>query len=383
MIDLNLPKNISLNIAYNHSHFSVDFHTKFIYPGNDYGKNLYSIICRYDEPHRYFHTRNHLCEILTLIDYLVVNKIITDADIIFNLKCVAYFHDIIYDPKSENNEKQSADFFLKCIEDWSGIAIKKHIELSRITSIYQAIECTKNHIVIDELTNIFNQLDFYTLTHRNFNDLLIYENQIFKEFQFYSYDQYKEGRLKFLYHTNSVLNRPELNMLCNYIEHYKPNIGIYAGSFNPFHVGHMDILKKAERIFDKVIIVRGKNLEKDPNKEFTTDLEKLFPYHEIRVMDKYLYDFVDSINQYSNATLVKGLRNAQDFEYELKQQRYNDLIFRNRLEAKINFPKIMNTVYLMSEPQYSHISSSDIRLMERYEKGSAKKLICKSYENYN
>ncbi len=66
-----------------------------------------------------------------------------------------------------------------------------------------------------------------------------------------------------------------------------------------------------------------------------------------------------------------------------KQQRYNDLIFRNRLEAKINFPKIMNTVYLMSEPQYSHISSSDIRLMERYEKGSAKKLICKSYENYN
>lgn len=389
MINLNLPISISVKDV-DHNIFSLEFYGKLIYPyikrtqEFGYNDNLSSIICHYNEPHRYFHTTNHLCEILTLIDYLESNKIITDEDLIFNLKCVAYFHDVIYDPKSQTNEKQSAEFFLKCIQDWSEIEdIKKHTELSRIMSIYQAIECTKNHIDINELTDIFNQLDFYTLTHRSFSDLMIYEDQIMKEFQFYSYDQYKEGRLKFLYTVNYTLNRPELFMLCDYIEHRKINIGIYAGSFKPFHIGHMDIFKKAELIFDKVIIVRGKNLEKDPNSEFNTDLEKLFPYHEIRVMDRYLYDFVDSISQYSNATLVKGLRNSQDFDYEFKQQRYNQLIFKNRLEENKNItPKIMNTVYLMSEPEFSHISSSDIRLMEKYEKGSAEKLISKRYENY-
>ena len=58
----------------------------------------------------------------------------------------------------------------------------------------------------------------------------------------------------------------ELTHLIDYLSNFKPNIGLFAGSFNPFHKGHYNVLIKAEMIFDKVIIAFGANPEKNDRK---------------------------------------------------------------------------------------------------------------------
>lgn len=56
---------------------------------------------------------------------------------------------------------------------------------------------------------------------------------------------------------NYVLLRDDIDMnVRELLETWKPKIGVYAGSFNPFHLGHYNILTKAEKIFDNIIIAR-------------------------------------------------------------------------------------------------------------------------------
>lgn len=328
---------------------------------------IYDMLHRWDEDHRYFHTQYHLNEILYLIKKL--KGIVPDATIT-DLTAIAYFHDAIYDPKATDNEENSALFFKKFIEDETQLAWSKHPELERLNTIFHAIIDTKTHYPQSELSRIFCALDMYPISHYPFEKLLEYEHQIFKEYQFVDYSTYKETRIKVLQQFNKEYQRKELEHLIEYVKFRIPKVGIYTGSFKPFHNGHMNILKKAEKMFDKVIVARGINPEKNENSVFQTDLEKVLPYHETEEFAGYLHNYIKS--KYKTGILpviIKGLRNESDFKNELKQD-----IYTKQLS---HVPSSINTVCIFSDIEFSHISSTDIRMMEKIEIDSAKNLYFK------
>jgi pantetheine-phosphate adenylyltransferase len=133
----------------------------------------------------------------------------------------------------------------------------------------------------------------------------------------------------------------------------KTNIAIYPGSFNPFHKGHYDILLKAESIFDKVIIARGVNADKSNHKKY--ELPDKIKDREIKEYSGLLTDFMDSLEY--EVTVIRGLRNSTDLQYEMTQYR-----FLQDLKPNIK------VISIFCDKEYEHISSSAIRMLELYGK---------------
>lgn len=137
------------------------------------------------------------------------------------------------------------------------------------------------------------------------------------------------------------------------------NIAIYPGSFSPFHRGHYNILLKAEKIFDKVIIARGINPEKDNQFQ---PLPKILNDRLILNYPMLLTDFVKATKEkYDNVTVIRGLRNSTDLQYEMTQYRFlQDLM-----------PDIQ-VISIFCDKEYEHISSSAIRTLAKYGKEHVK-----------
>lgn len=137
-------------------------------------------------------------------------------------------------------------------------------------------------------------------------------------------------------------------------------VGIYAGSFNPFHLGHMNILFKAEQIFDRVIIARGINAEKANASE---PLPDILGNRQVMYYDGLLTDFIKSL-PFDNITVVRGLRNTTDLQYELNQYRYfQDLM-----------PEIQ-VISIFCDREFEHISSSGIRALSTFGKEHVEKYL--------
>ncbi len=142
-------------------------------------------------------------------------------------------------------------------------------------------------------------------------------------------------------------------------------LAIYPGSFNPFHKGHLDILKKAEAIFDEVIVAIGINPEKanDDTKSRVDILKKQLPERKVEEFQGYLTDYISQKESEGyDVTIVRGLRNGADLDYEVNQ-------FRIMKDLK---PDI-KIIFIPSDIEFEHISSSAIRAMKKIKKGSANK----------
>jgi pantetheine-phosphate adenylyltransferase len=128
---------------------------------------------------------------------------------------------------------------------------------------------------------------------------------------------------------------------------------VYPGSFNPFHKGHYNILQKAERIFDKVIIARGVN----PGKDKTTyELPEVLRYRQIETYEGLLTEFINDLGY--DVTTIRGLRNGSDLQYELNQYRYlQELGGKN-----------ISVTAIFCDMEFEHISSTGIRQLEKYGK---------------
>ncbi|MFO0323045.1 MAG: adenylyltransferase/cytidyltransferase family protein [Bacteroidota bacterium] len=131
-----------------------------------------------------------------------------------------------------------------------------------------------------------------------------------------------------------------------------PRIGLFAGSFNPFHKGHFNVLQKAEELFDKVIVAFGKNLEKN---ERTWKIPKTILNRQLINYNGLLTDYVESLPY--EIIIIRGLRNSTDFQYEQNQYRY-----LQELKPGI---KVVN---IFCDKEFEHISSSGIRTLEKYDK---------------
>jgi len=152
-------------------------------------------------------------------------------------------------------------------------------------------------------------------------------------------------------------------------------VAVYAGSFNPFHVGHLNIVKKAKVLFDGVIVAQGFNPEKSQPSLFMSDvIFKRCTGCDLMSYEGYLHKFLNKIEkEWIDVTtvLVRGLRNATDFAYE-----------ENQLKFIREFKPDIKVVYIPCDPEFNHISSSAIRSMNLIEKGSGNRYIYDTEEYY-
>lgn len=127
---------------------------------------------------------------------------------------------------------------------------------------------------------------------------------------------------------------------------------IFPGSFDPFTIGHYDIVKRALTMFDRIVIGIGSNSVKVPSFSEEKRLEairKAFadePRVSVEIYDCLTVDFA---RQQGAEFILRGVRCVADFEYE-----------RNMAEANKELGDI-ETVLLYTRPQYAHISSTLVR----------------------
>ncbi len=175
------------------------------------------------------------------------------------------------------------------------------------------------------------------------------EKKIFSLYQSHDFAEYKKARLD---HLKKINADKKLNALIDYVSSHTPRIAVFPGSFNPFHKGHYNILQKAEKIFDKVIIAFGNNPEKDKNKSVRP---KTIKNRQIAEYNGLLTDFVNSLKY--DVVVIRGLRNSTDFQYEQNQYRYIQ-----ELKPGIKI------ISIFCDKEFEHISSSGIRTLEQFKK---------------
>jgi pantetheine-phosphate adenylyltransferase len=170
------------------------------------------VLDRYREAHRFYHTLEYLDDIWQQLE----SQGYGDNNV---LLLATIFHDIIYDPGSGTNEEDSARYFN---EVFAGDAALKAL----VTDI---ILDTKHHNPGSALSEVFSAADLNIL-NQSFDKLLLYEQQIFKEFQFVDHKIYLEKRVEVLKSLQQGIDNPALDYLIGYVENFKPRIAVYPGS---------------------------------------------------------------------------------------------------------------------------------------------------------
>jgi pantetheine-phosphate adenylyltransferase len=137
-------------------------------------------------------------------------------------------------------------------------------------------------------------------------------------------------------------------------------VAVCPGSYDPVTNGHLDIIERASRVFERVIVGVVNEPVRKPKTLFTATEREQFLLQatgklanvEVEVFDTLLVDFA---RRHGATALVKGLRAISDFEYEFEMNQLN-----RRLAPEIE------SVYLMASPQYSFLSSSGIKEMATF-----------------
>ncbi len=130
-------------------------------------------------------------------------------------------------------------------------------------------------------------------------------------------------------------------------------IAVFPGSFDPITLGHIDLVKRALPLFDKVVIAIGVNSQKktlfslEQRIKWIDDFFEDEPKVDVGHFQGLTVNYCHSINA---NFLVRGLRNASDFDYEKTISQLNTIIGKG-----------LETVFLISRPEFGHISSTIVR----------------------
>ena len=128
---------------------------------------------------------------------------------------------------------------------------------------------------------------------------------------------------------------------------------MYPGSFDPVTNGHLDVIRRASRIADEVLVAVARNSEKSPL--FTTDeriglirtVTESIP--NVRVVT-FTGLLADAVSSFEVSAVIRGLRAVSDFEYEFQMALMN-----RELSAQCE------TLFMMPSPEYSYVSSRLIK----------------------
>lgn len=297
---------------------------------------------KYSEPHRYWHTWHH------------VNNVVEQVIRTVNDPCVivaAIFHDVVYTPGASDNELNSFLYYLDVLP-----VAKESPEAETVKSYIMDTASRKPpmdspHYFGATLWRADNEI----LLSTNFGALLEWEKRISREYSCIHYPTYRAGRLDFLNREGFETN-PLLENLAEYVRTRIPRIGIYAGSFDPFHLGHLNVALQARDIFDKVIIAVGTNPGKqseelEHRRKQLKPLEILF---EVIAFEGTLHEAIRSVGRYGDVTLIRGLRDGYDLKAELVQQNV----------LKFLYPGL-KTVYIACDQQFQYISSTMLRELKQ------------------
>lgn len=143
-------------------------------------------------------------------------------------------------------------------------------------------------------------------------------------------------------------------------------VAVYPGSFDPITNGHLDIIKRGSKIFDKIIVAVLVNVEK----KYLFDIKE-----RVRLIEKVTSDIenvevisfngllVNFLKEKNINIILKGIRNTCDFEYEMQMA-----IINKELNNDIE------TICMMSSPEYLHISSSNVKQIAKFN-GNIEKMV--------
>ncbi len=130
-------------------------------------------------------------------------------------------------------------------------------------------------------------------------------------------------------------------------------IAVFPGSFDPITTGHVDLVKRASLLFETIIVAVGINNQKqalfplETRLTWLKDVFKDYPNVHISYFEGLTVNFCKTVGAHF---LLRGLRTSSDFEYEKTISQLNTII-GDELE----------TVFLISKPEFSHISSTIVR----------------------
>ena len=130
-------------------------------------------------------------------------------------------------------------------------------------------------------------------------------------------------------------------------------IAIYPGSFDPFTFGHLDIIERGSKVFDKMIVAVAHNVSKKTIfsiEERVEILEEIFKDKEKIEVDSFKGLLVDYVKSAGTNIVLRGMRSVSDFEYEMQMAHANKTMNSD-----------LETVFMVTSRKYSHISSSLIR----------------------
>ena len=136
------------------------------------------------------------------------------------------------------------------------------------------------------------------------------------------------------------------------------NIAVYPGSFDPITSGHLDIIKRSSRIFDKVYVSVLVNSHKTPLFSIEQRVEmikKVVGQFDNVYVDSFSGLLVDYLREKNAKIVVKGLRAVSDFEYEFQMALMNHKLAKD-----------VETMFMMTSNKYSYLSSSIVKEIGRH-----------------
>lgn len=152
----------------------------------------------------------------------------------------------------------------------------------------------------------------------------------------------------------------------------KERVAVYPGSFDPVTYGHLDIIQRSAKQFDRLIVAVLNNTSKNPlftveeRKELLAEVTKDIPNVEIDSFRDLLVRFMRSKDAH---VIIRGIRSVTDFEYELQLASTNHM-----LDAEIE------TMFMMTNPKYSYLSSSIVKEIAQFN-GEVKELVPPTVES--
>ncbi|MDU2582323.1 MAG: pantetheine-phosphate adenylyltransferase [Anaerococcus hydrogenalis] len=146
---------------------------------------------------------------------------------------------------------------------------------------------------------------------------------------------------------------------------------IYPGSFDPITIGHLDIIKRLNQMFDEVVVAILINEAKHSLfsiKERKQLIEEEIEENKLENVKVKTFEglLVDFAKKENSKTIVRGIRAVTDYEYEINIAQFNNKLYPG-----------LETIFLLSDPKFSFISSSGIRELASFG-GDVSKFVSKN-----